>query len=184
MNLKLILNSKLVVYPSLTLLFCLILRTGVEALTMDDISPTNLINKVAQGVNPSPLPVPERPPVGRYDESQSIEPCAVPPPRQIAQAAQYRYQLRATDTTPAPVARRQGTRTYWAGSDRVLKDPRAITLLNLAPGTKRSTIADRVGMGTFDGDSYVWETGDGLIRANFKAANRLNDDQLEWMGLQ
>lgn len=169
MSLSLIASSPLVFY--------LLASRPVDSLTMDDISPGNLINRAVAQVAPPPLPLPvpnQVPPVGQYEPYQSGNPC-MPPPR-IAN--------RAPAPVPQSVARRQGTRTYWAGSERVLKDPRAITLLNLAPGTKRSTIANAVGMGSWDGDSYVWETRDGMIRANFTAANRLNDDQLEWMGLQ
>lgn len=128
-----------------------------------------------QAPPPPPLPVPEAPPVGRYDEPQGCPP-------QVA----YREPVPAPQRVQ-PVASR-GTRTYWAGNQRVLRDKRAIALLNMAPSTRRSTIANHrvdgepLGMGTWRGDAYVYETGDGLIQLNFTAANRLNDDQLEWAG--
>lgn len=174
---KVPIRFSLIVILASPLAYYLLAIRPVDSLTMDDISPGNLINRAVAQVAPPPpppLPVPEAPPVGRYDEPQ-VQPVRCPP--QVA----YR------EPVPVPqrverVARRQGTRTYWAGNQRVLRDSRAIALLNMAPGTKRSTIIDRFGLGTWDGDSFVMETGDGLIRLNFSASSRLSSDELTWAG--
>ncbi|MBD2368826.1 MULTISPECIES: hypothetical protein [Leptolyngbya] len=168
MSLSMIVSSPLLAY--------LLASRPVDSLTMDDVSPGTLINKIAQSANPETLPVPAPAPVGRYEESQSGSPCFPPP-----QVTQPRYQLRATDTTSAPVARRP-TGSYW-DKNASPQSYEAKVLLNVAPGTTRKAIASKLGdMGNYSGTTATYATADGTIQINFNPKPRLLDDTVEWVG--
>jgi hypothetical protein len=127
------------------------------------------------GGSPSRLPVPAPAPVGHYDESQSSSPCFPPP------STQPQYQLRATDTTPptpTPVARRS-VGSYW-DKNASPQSYEAKVLLNVAPGTTRKAIANKLGdMGNYSGTTATYVTADGTIQVNFNPKLRLLDDTVE-----
>jgi hypothetical protein len=158
------------------LLAYLLASRPVDSLTMDDVSPGTLINKIAQSANPETLPVPAPAPVGHYEESQSGSPCFPPP-----QVTQPRYQLRATDTTPPTptlVARRP-VGSYW-DKNASPQSYEAKVLLNVAPGTTRKAIANKLGdMGNYSGTTATYVTADGTIQVNFNPKPRLLDDTVE-----
>lgn len=128
----------------------------------------NTINQAASdtGITPKAVPVPSQPaPIGNSQYSD----CVPPAPPQVSQVEQA-----------APVVR--ATKTYWDGQGKVLSDQRAIALLNMAQGTTRKSVYQRLGMGTNLNGSTIYNTEDGNIQVNYRYGDRLLSDRIEWVG--
>lgn len=139
---------------------------------MDDISPSNLINKavaqVAPPPPPPPLPVPELPPVGRYEQSQPQSVRCLP-----------QVTARAPEPTPVQRVNRRPTGSYW-DKNTSPQSYEAKVLLNVAPGTTRKSIANKLGdMGKYWSKFAVYETADGTIHIEFDPKPRLLDDTVK-----
>lgn len=117
---------------------------------------------------PPPLPVPEAPPVGRYEQSQPQSVRCLP-----------QITARAPEPTPVQRVNRRPTGSYW-DKNTFPQSYEAKVLLNVAPGTTRKSIANKLGdMGKYWSKFAVYETADGTIQIEFDPKPRLLDDTVK-----
>jgi hypothetical protein len=141
-----------------------------DGASMDDVfnAPRNFINGLARGGGEpdreEPLPVPQTPPVRRSETPSNCLPPAPPAPVEHQTPPQINpHQVTMADEEPQP----QVSRT--AG----LTDPKAIALMNIAPGNHRRSVISRYYPQRFDApnNTDLYRTAHGTIAVVYEDAS-------------